>query len=99
MMQLAGAGQSQREGLRMGLWGAAQAIAFAAGGFVGAAAADLLRAIGLEPVVAFTTVFAAEALLFVVAARLAAGAIAADEDDRTRAREIGATQSIAEAAR
>lgn len=99
MMQLAGAGQSRREGLRMGLWGASQAIAFAAGGFVGAAAADVLRAIGFEPVVAFTTVFAAEALLFLVAARLAAGAIAADDDYRASAREIDANQSIAEAAR
>ena len=44
MMQLAGGGGPGREGTRMGLWGAAQAVAAGAGGLIGAAAADLLRA-------------------------------------------------------
>ena len=81
MMQLAGSGQSSREGLRMGLWGASQAIAFAAGGFVGAAAVDVLRWMGTEPAVAFICVFTVEALMFLLAARLAAGAIALDAAD------------------
>ncbi|GIS01802.1 MAG: hypothetical protein CM15mP103_03530 [Gammaproteobacteria bacterium] len=34
MMVLASAGQQKREGIRMGLWGAAQAIAFALGAFL-----------------------------------------------------------------
>ena len=75
MMGLAGAGREKREGIRMGLWGAAQAIAFGAGGFVGAAAADLLRGFVTEPTDAFTVVFAAEAMLFIAAAFLGARAI------------------------
>jgi BCD family chlorophyll transporter-like MFS transporter len=59
----------------MGLWGAAQAIAFGAGGFVGAAAADLFRAFVSEPADAFTIVFAVEAILFLVSAMLGARAI------------------------
>jgi BCD family chlorophyll transporter-like MFS transporter len=75
MMGLAGAGREKREGIRMGLWGAAQAIAFGAGGFVGAAAADLLRGLVSEPADAFTVVFAAEAMLFIASAVLGARAI------------------------
>lgn len=75
MMAIAGAGREKREGIRMGLWGAAQAIAFGAGGFVGAAAADFMRAFVSEPADAFTVIFAAEALLFVVAAILGVRAI------------------------
>ncbi len=57
----------------MGLWGAAQAIAFALGGFLGTVLADLGRlAIG-SAVPAHALVFALEAILFLLAARLAAG--------------------------
>ena len=41
MMMLAGQGRKQRDGLRMGLWGAAQAISFAMGGFLGTVAVDI----------------------------------------------------------
>ncbi len=75
MMSLAGAGREKREGIRMGLWGAAQAIAFGAGGFVGAASADLIRGLVSEPADAFTVVFAAEAILFLAAAMLGVRAI------------------------
>lgn len=68
MMALAGSGRENREGVRMGLWGAAQAIAFGLGGFLGAASVDLLRAITGDVLTAYSTVFAAEACLFVVAA-------------------------------
>ncbi len=71
MMALAGHGRGQREGTRMGLWGAAQAIGFASGGVIGTAASDLARwALG-SPGPAYATVFALEALLFVAAAWLA----------------------------
>jgi BCD family chlorophyll transporter-like MFS transporter len=43
MMTLAGEGQQHQEGLRMGLWGAAQAIAFGLGGFMGTMASDLAQ--------------------------------------------------------
>ncbi len=80
MMTLASAGAKQREGTRMGLWGAAQAIAFGLGGFLGAAAVDIARAFTDTPAPAFALVFAAEGLTFLVAAALAlrVGETAAD---------------------
>jgi len=71
MMGLAGADGPGKEGVRVGLWGAAQAIAFALGGFLGAAAIDLTRALFDDVSLAFALVFAAEAVLFLFAARLA----------------------------
>jgi BCD family chlorophyll transporter-like MFS transporter len=71
MMGLAGAGQGGREGTRMGLWGAAQAIGFALGGLFGAAASDLVRWIVGSPGLAYASVFGLEALIFVAAAGLA----------------------------
>ncbi len=75
MMGLAGQGREKREGVRMGMWGAAQAIAFGLGGFAGAVSADFIRQFGVAAGPAFTAVFFAEALLFLVAARLAVNAI------------------------
>ena len=75
MMALAGGGKSgraAREGTRMGLWGAAQAIGFAGGGVIGTAASDLARWWLGAPGPAYAAVFAAEAVLFVVSAWLAA---------------------------
>ena len=72
MMALAGTGRRAREGVRMGLWGAAQAIAFGLGGFLGTAAADLARLLLGAPALAYSSVFTAEAVVFLVAAILAA---------------------------
>lgn len=69
MMQLAGAG---RAGTRMGLWGAAQAIAFAIGGFAGAVLADIARAALGSAAAGYGAVFLFQAGLFLVAAVLAA---------------------------
>jgi MFS transporter, BCD family, chlorophyll transporter len=71
MMELAGSGQEKREGVRMGLWGGAQAFGFALGGFTGAALVDLIHKIIPHIGTAYTIVFALEALLFLVAAVLA----------------------------
>jgi len=70
MMALAGEGRQKREGTRMGLWGAAQAIAAGFGGLLGAAAVDAMRTVVSDPS-AFGTVFLAEALLFLAAAAMA----------------------------
>jgi len=72
MMRLASEGRHAREGVRMGLWGAAQAVAFGLGGLVGTAASDLARWLIGTPATAYAAVFAFEALLFIVAAVLAA---------------------------
>ena len=85
MMALAGQGRTDREGTRMGLWGAAQAIAAGIGGLVGAVAVDALRLV-LATDIAFASVFAAEAVLFLVAAGLALRVI-----DPGRNRHVHAT--------
>lgn len=66
-------GKGNREGARMGVWGAAQAIGFGLGGLAGAVIVDVLRGITGENVTAFQIVFAAEAVLFVAAALVATG--------------------------
>jgi BCD family chlorophyll transporter-like MFS transporter len=71
MMALVGKGAPAREGVRMGLWGAAQAFAFGLGGFLGAGASDLARHFLGSPAAAYGTVFAIEGFLFLVAAVLA----------------------------
>lgn len=72
MMHLAGRDGQERSGLRMGVWGAAQAIAFGLGGLAGTAAVDAARfAFGAPHATAYALVFAADALLFLWAAALA----------------------------
>jgi BCD family chlorophyll transporter-like MFS transporter len=72
MMALVTAGRKSREGVRMGMWGAAQAVAFGSGGFLGTVAVDAVRALLGSPLVAYALVFAVEGVLFLVAAVLAA---------------------------
>ena len=71
MMALAGQGRGSREGTRMGLWGAAQAMAAGFGGLVGAAAVDVMRRVMVADASAFGAVFTFEAALFVLSALLA----------------------------
>ena len=70
MMQLAGQGRAGREGTRMGVWGASQAIAQGLGGFAGAALVDLLR-LSESSADAFGFVFMLEAGLFLAAGLMA----------------------------
>ena len=75
MMSLAGSSSASgqaREGTRMGLWGAAQAIGFAVGGLFGAAASDVARWLIGHQGSAYAAVFLLEAGMFVAAALLAA---------------------------
>jgi BCD family chlorophyll transporter-like MFS transporter len=72
MMTFVDSGRETREGVRMGLWGAAQAIAFGLGGFLGTLAADVARRFLRAPAEAYAVVFVGEAVLFLVAAGLAA---------------------------
>jgi BCD family chlorophyll transporter-like MFS transporter len=73
MLGLASKGRGAGEGARMGVWGAAQAIAFGIGGLTGAVLVDQLRSLTGNDAAAFQTVFAVEATLFVVAALVATG--------------------------
>ena len=69
MMELAQA-SGECAGVRMGLWGAAQAIAFGCGGACGTLLIDAVHYMFGSRVVAFAVVFAIEAMLFLVAARV-----------------------------
>lgn len=73
MMALARKGRENSEGVRMGVWGAAQGIAFGLGGFLGTVAVDLGRAATGSSIAAYASAFALEALLFLVSALLARG--------------------------
>jgi len=72
MMALASSseGRGQREGTRMGLWGAAQAIAAGFGGLTGAVLVDITRSFFADGP-AFGAVFIFEAALFFAAALMA----------------------------
>ena len=94
MMRLAGEGRRDREGVRMGLWGAAQAVAFGMGGLGGAAASDVARWLIGSIGPAYAAVFAAEALLFVVSAFMAAR-IGRSDTGEFRIDETGAARSHA----
>ena len=80
MMGLASTGQASREGTRMGMWGAAQALAFGAGGLVSTAASDLMRLLFTAPALAYGAVFVMEAGLFAFAAMLAVQVFQAPRD-------------------
>ena len=71
MMMLATGGRGAEQGIRVGLWGAAQAVGFALGGFLGTVGVDAMRTLVDVPAAAYATVFAIEALLFLVSAILA----------------------------
>jgi BCD family chlorophyll transporter-like MFS transporter len=71
MMRLAHEGGPARAGIRMGLWGAAQALAFGIGGLVGTGASDLVHHMLALPGSAYATVFALEGMVFLVSAALA----------------------------
>jgi MFS transporter, BCD family, chlorophyll transporter len=71
MMGLAAAGANAREGTRVGLWGAAQAIAFGCGGVFATLLVDIAKLVLGAPLSAYALVFLGEAGLFVVSAVLA----------------------------
>lgn len=76
MMALAGQGGKAREGVRMGVWGAAQAMAFGLGGLMGAVGVDLGRRVTATDGQAFGAIFMAEAVLFLLAAIIALRGVA-----------------------
>lgn len=79
MMRLAGQGgqrsrrEAPRAGVRMGLWGAAQALAFGLGGLLDTVASDLAQWLMGRTGGACAAVFTFEALVFVASAVPAAG--------------------------
>jgi BCD family chlorophyll transporter-like MFS transporter len=68
MMRLATQGGEERAGTRMGLWGAAQAIAFGLGGLLGTAASDIAHYFLSAQGAAYSCVFGFETVMFVMSA-------------------------------
>ena len=71
MMVLASRGAPGRDGVRMGLFGAAQAIAFGLGGLAGTVMLDLGRLATGSAIGGYAAVFMADAALFIAAAAMA----------------------------
>ncbi len=71
MMALATEGRKGREGIRMGMWGAAQAFAFGAGGFLGTVLVDGAKVLGLPLGASYSVVFGLELIGFFAAQWLA----------------------------
>lgn len=78
MMALVDQPGRRQAGVRMGLYGSAQAVAFAAGGLLGAGLSDVARALFGSPRLGYAAVFLLEAVLFVVAAWFVIRASAAE---------------------
>lgn len=62
--------RGDQAGLKMGIYGGAQAVAYAIGGFLGALGSDLARTASGSTAQGYIAVFLAEAALFVIAAML-----------------------------
>lgn len=71
MMQMVSQGARSREGVRMGVWGAAQAVAFGLGGILATALSDIAHAVLATQQSAYGVVFLCQAGIFLIAARLA----------------------------
>ncbi len=91
MMQFAGDGKENREGTRMGLWGASQALAAGFAGLIGTGLVDLIRFVFSNHILAFGTVFLIEAILFIVAA-LMSTRLGSQSENQTIYSALGATE-------
>lgn len=98
MMQLVGSGRASREGVRMGLWGGAQAVAFGLGGFCGAAVSDIGRLVSGSLGPAYAAVFVLQAIFFVWAAVLSTRVFESESDARPHGSDLPA-DAVAGAAR
>jgi len=78
MMALVDQPGRREAGVRMGLYGTAQAVAFAVGGFLGAGLSDVGRVLVGSPRLGYAAVFLLEAVLFLAAAWLVGRSTPAD---------------------
>ncbi len=89
MMAITTAGEPGQAGLRLGIFGAAQGIAYGVGGLAGGIASDAARWSLGSPAAGYGAVFVAEAVLFVGAAWLAARSAPATSPRAARVPERG----------
>ncbi|MEM6638316.1 MAG: BCD family MFS transporter [Pseudomonadota bacterium] len=71
MMSMVSEGHENRDGVRMGVWGAAQAIAFGLGGVIGTALVDVVQWLTGSTPTAYGLAFVLQAALFVAATLIA----------------------------
>lgn len=90
MMALTGAADRTETGLRLGIFGAAQGIAYGLGGLTGGVASDLARTLLGSPAAGYASVFVGEAVLFAAAAWLAARSAPVADARAARVGERGA---------
>jgi BCD family chlorophyll transporter-like MFS transporter len=83
-------GRSSEAGLRLGIFGAAQAAAYGIGGFAGGVASDVARLALGSPAAGYSAVFAGEAVLFAGAAWLALRSAPRERLGAVRVAERGA---------
>ncbi len=84
MMALARAGRHKSEGVRMGVWGAAQGVAFGIGGFLGTVIVDVARVMSGSVAFSYASAFSVEALLFLGASLLVVGMPRGEDRSATR---------------
>jgi len=95
MMGLTVKGRAGGAGLRMGFWGAAQAIAYGLGGLLGAVGSDVARQVLGSPAAGYGAVFTVEAVLFVAAAVLVVATVRDEGRDRSRDALLQAGKAMA----
>lgn len=88
MMSLAGERGDNTEGTRVGLWGAAQAMAFGLGGLLGTIGVDTAQHVLGSPTPAYALVFSVQAGLFLVSACLMQG-MARPQPSMQRSQAVG----------
>lgn len=89
MMAMTAADTSRGTGIRLGVYGAAQAIAYGIGSLGGGVASDLTIASLGDPARGYVAVFGAEAVLFIVAALMALASTPAVHAGTLRRAEAG----------
>jgi BCD family chlorophyll transporter-like MFS transporter len=89
MMALTVRADRAETGLRLGIFGAAQGIAYGIGGFAGGAASDVARFVLGTPAAGYAAVFVAEAVLFAGAAWMALRSAPVASAREARAAERG----------
>jgi len=95
MMGLTVKGRAGGAGLRMGFWGAAQAIAYGTGGLLGAVGSDIFRQVLGSASAGYSVVFTIEAVLFVAAAVLVVTTVRDESPTRSRDALLQAGKAMA----
>jgi BCD family chlorophyll transporter-like MFS transporter len=89
MMAMTAADTTRGTGIRLGVYGAAQAIAYGVGSLGGGVASDITISAFGDPIRGYTAVFAGEAILFFIAAGMAMASTPGTKSDVFRRGDAG----------